>query len=514
MADAASQDPERKAANMTEDYDLKEHQPLDGVTSMDVGHVQVSKPHKPFTLLSILALGWNITNTGIGLVLVMGNAVFGGGPLFFYSTLLMAAVAVCVAITLGELASAYPHTGGQYFWVAQLAPKKQRRFLSYITAFLTWASVICTSTSAAQALSSITFELVLVARPDFAYERWMGFLLMEAYQVLAALTTIHEHFLPQLQKGFLVLSIVTTLAIFITLLASKSEKQSAAAVFGAEEYFNLSGWPDGMAFLIGMSGINWGFSCLDAATHVSEELPHPRRDVPIAMLCTVGMATVIGIMISLAIFFAAVDLSNVTSLVALLNTIYNGNPACAYGLGILVVLIVFNALAGNQALQSRIVWALSRDKGTPFHSYMSRLAPAPFHTPLWATVWGIFWIGLCGFLYLGSVVAFNSFVSAGIVLQYLSYSAPTVMLLMYGRDKFPHGPFFWPKFGPFANVVVICWTGFVLVIYSFPLFLPVEADSMNYMSVVVIFAFLYALGYWVLYGRKHYTLMDVKLASD
>lgn len=141
----------------------------------------------------------------------------------------------------------------------------------------------------------------------------MGFLLMEAYQVLAALTTIHEHFLPQLQKGFLVLSIVTTLAIFITLLASKSEKQSAAAVFGAEEYFNLSGWPDGMAFLIGMSGINWGFSCLDAATHVSEELPHPRRDVPIAMLCTVGMATVIGIMISLAIFFAAVDLSNVTS---------------------------------------------------------------------------------------------------------------------------------------------------------------------------------------------------------
>lgn len=123
MADAASQDPERKAANMTEDYDLKEHQPLDGVTSMDVGHVQVSKPHKPFTLLSILALGWNITNTGIGLVLVMGNAVFGGGPLFFYSTLLMAAVAVCVAITLGELASAYPHTGGQYFWVAQLAPK-------------------------------------------------------------------------------------------------------------------------------------------------------------------------------------------------------------------------------------------------------------------------------------------------------------------------------------------------------------------------------------------------------
>lgn len=512
MADIDSPDAERKLKAMSDDYHVKEDPSLHGTTSEDVG--QVSKPLKSFTLLSMLALGWNITNTGIGMVLVMGSAVFGAGPLFFYSTLMIAGVAFCTAITLGELASAYPHTGGQYFWVAQLAPEQQRRFLSYITAILTWASVICTATSAAQALSSLTFELVFLARPDFGYQRWMGFLCMEAYQMLAALTTIHETFLPKIQKGFLGLSIATTLAIFIALLAPHSEKQTAAAVFGGDGYFNLSGWPDGVAFLVGMSGVNWGFSCLDATAHISEEVPHPRRDVPMAMLCTVGMATTIGIMINLAIFFAATDLPNVTSLIALLDVVYDGNPACAYVLGILVLLVVFNALAGGQALQARIVWALSRDKATPFHAHMSRLAPPPFYTPLWATLWGVCWIGLCGFLYLGSLVAFNSFVSAGILLQYITYSTPAVLLLLYGRSKFPRGPFFWPRFGPVANLVVITWTCLTLVMYSFPLFVPIEAGSMNYTSVVVVFAFLYAGGYWALYGHKHYSITDVQLASD
>lgn len=513
MADTTSPDSKHNVTARGDNYYAKEDIDLHETHSTDVGHV-VSRPLKPFTLWSALSLGWNITNTGIGMVLVVGNAAFGAGPLFFYATLLVAAVSFCVAITLGELVSAYPHTGGQYFWVAQLSPERHRRFLSYMTAILTWASIICTTTSVAQALSAITFELVYLTHPDFVYHRWMGFLLMQAYQILGALITIWERFLPKLQKGFLLFSMITTGAIFICLLAPNTPKQSAAAVFGADEYFNLSGWPDGVAFLVGMSGVNWGFACLDAATHLAEEIPQPRKNLPTALLITVGLATVIGVMINLAVFFAATDLENTTSIIALFYAVYHNNPICAYILGVMILLVVFNALAGNHALQARVIWALSRDKGTPFHSHMDRLAPAPFYTPLWATLWGVLWVGLCGFLYLASITAFNAFVSAGITLQYVTYATPALLLLVHGRDKFPHGPVFWPRFGPVANVVVIVWTLFTLVMYSFPYFLPVEADSMNYMSVVVVFAFIYAGGYWVLYGTKHYSLATIGMALE
>lgn len=483
------------------------------VTGTSVG--QISTPKKPFTVWSALSLGFNITNTGASMVLVVGNTSFGAGPLFFYSTILIAAVTFCVAVTLGELVSAYPHAGGQYFWAAQLSPEKYRRFFSYLTAILSWASVICVCASSAQAAGLVTFQIVSLARPDFVYQRWMGFLVMEGFNILAASLTIYEFLLPKISKGALFYVVAVTTAIFVCLLAPSSPKQSAAVVFGASgKYFNLSGWPDGIAFLIGMNGVNWCFSCLDAATHLSEEIQHPRKDIPIALLSVAGMALLIGVMMSLAIYFAAFDLETTTSIISLLNNIYDNNPTCAYVFGALLLLCLLNALASGHAWQARITWSLSRDKGTPFHSYMSTLAPAPFYTPLWATLWGACCVGLCGFLYLASATAFSSFVSGGVILQYITYATPTTLLLLHGRSNFNRGPFFWPKFGPVANVVVIVWSIFTLVVYSLPYFLPVAADTFNYVSVMVVIVFLYATIFWIVYGRKHYTLADVNLASD
>jgi hypothetical protein len=87
---------------------------LSGLEAASMDDVQIIKPpQKPFNAWSAMCLGYSISNTGIGMVLVVGSTVFGAGPLFVYGTLLIAAVTFCVAITLGELASAYPHAGGQ-----------------------------------------------------------------------------------------------------------------------------------------------------------------------------------------------------------------------------------------------------------------------------------------------------------------------------------------------------------------------------------------------------------------
>ena len=119
-----------------------------------------------------------------------------------------------------------------------------------------------------------------------------------------------------------------------------------------------------------------------------------------------------------------------------------------------------------------------------------------------------------GFLYLGSLTAFNAFISAGIVLQYMTYSVPAALLLLKGRANFPHGPFWWPRFGPIANVVVIVWTLIITVVYSFPLFVPVQANTMNYLSCVVVAAFAYAGAYWLFYGHKNFTLVNLQAVLD
>ncbi|RMJ26583.1 Amino acid permease [Aspergillus sp. HF37] len=482
---------------------------LDGTIEIGVGDQEEQKPQKAFTMLSAASLGYSICNTPVAMLLVMGNSVFGGGPLFFYGTLLIVVVSLSVAISLGELASAYPHAGGQYFYVAQLAPPKYRRYISYMTGIISWASVVCIGASSCSGTTGMAFQLVAIKYPTFEYHQWQGFLVFQAANLAAFFFNFFERFIPVLGKAFLCLSIVTGLTFFCTLLAAHSPKQSARGFF--VEYYNTSGWPDGVAFFIGISGINWGFSCLDAVTHLSEEIPAPRKNIPKALLTTVAIGAVTGLTTIFAIFFAAYDLPSTSSVIQLLDHIYNGYPIPGLVLGSILLTSTWASLIGIHTWQARIAWSLSRDKGLPFNSYLSRLAPPPFSVPLWAHLWSTAWISLCGFLYLGSLTAFNSFISAGIVLQYMTYSAPIVFLLLKGRKNFVHGPFFLPKIGLAANIILLCWTLITTVFYCFPLYLPVVANEMNYLSVVMVLAFLYALAYWAVYGKNHYKLVDLQV---
>lgn len=484
-----------------------------GSTVMDVE--QVEKPHqKPFTVWSAMSMGYSISNSGLAMVLIVSNSAFGGGPLFIYGTFLITFITFCGAITLGELASAYPHAGGQYFWVAQLASEKYRRFASYMTAIISWAGVVSIGASACSGVAINLFQLVSIQYSDFEYQQWMGFLVFLLANWTAASMVLYERIIPALSNFFLFVSVAIILAIFVCLLAPDTGKAPASLVFGGEGYFNISGWPDGIAFLIGISGVNWGFSCLDAVTHIAEEIPEPRKNIPKALLCVVAMGFLVAFPINIAMFFKAPDLENASSITSLLTDAFRGNTIPAIVLGAILIFTLWGTLLGIHTWQSRIVWSLSRDKGFPFHSRMMRIAPSPFHTPTWAILWGCCWITLCGFLFLGSTVAFNSFISAGIVLQYMSYAAPALFLLLKGRKNLPNGPFFWPRFGPIANVVVIVWTGLITVFYCFPLFTPVDAGSMNYLACVLVFAFLYAGAYWVVYGHKHYKLVDLALILD
>lgn len=96
---------------------------------MDGQHRNIHE--KPFTIWTAMGIGHSITNTAITLIVGLASgAALGGPPLFIYGFIMMAIIAVAVAISLGELASALPHSGGQYYWVAVLAPPSCRRFLS------------------------------------------------------------------------------------------------------------------------------------------------------------------------------------------------------------------------------------------------------------------------------------------------------------------------------------------------------------------------------------------------
>jgi choline transport protein len=89
-----------------------------------------SQTKRDLSLISIIALGWNICNSWAAIGATMSLSIASGGSVtLLYGLLLIVVLNGSAAATLAEIASVYPTAGGQYHWTSILAPKKWSRGL-------------------------------------------------------------------------------------------------------------------------------------------------------------------------------------------------------------------------------------------------------------------------------------------------------------------------------------------------------------------------------------------------
>ncbi|KAK2839264.1 hypothetical protein FQN49_006313 [Arthroderma sp. PD_2] len=466
-----------------------------------------TQTQKPFTTLSAIGIGYGVTNTAVGIPLILITAIpLGGSPLVFWGFLAMAVVGLATAMTLAELISAIPHPGGQYIWVNKLAPQRYRRGLSYTTAMISWIAAIATGSSGNLSVPLNAFTIVTLLHPNFIYQRWMGFVVFQVINIITCFGACFENVLPKLSKALLLLNAVSVGVIITTLFAMSSTHTSAEDFF---KVVNISGWPDGVAFIIGLNGLNWCFSCLDVATHLAEEIPSPGTNIPKALIWTIVIATSSGLLMVLAILLnlGPIDTTDYSG-IALFYRI-TGSKFAAIGLWIPVLFLVFASVWSIQTWQSRLAWTISRESGFPLHRHFSKIFPAPFYTPIWSLVGSAVGTALFGCLYLASELAFNSLIATGILLQYTSYSIPTILVIWQGRSNFRHGQFWYPKLGFLANIIMLAWTVVAFIFYCFPAYSEVLASQMNYVSGVLVSIAIFIASLWFLYAKKNYNVLEI-----
>ncbi|KAJ6088785.1 hypothetical protein N7486_010046 [Penicillium sp. IBT 16267x] len=345
--------------------------------------------------------------------------------------------------------------------------------------------------------------------PDVVAHPWTIFVTYQAFNMVMFIFNCWEMIVTKSSRLWLAVTILSPIVIFITLLARADTKQSAEFVFTG--FTNLSGWNDGIAFLTGLLGVNWAFSGIDAVTHMAEEIPDPRRNVPRALIATVIVGAVLAWPTAIVFMYVVPDIESVISTetglpsLAIFLYVFQGETAGPIALQTLLLLGSLGAVFAIQTWQARMAWAIARDGGFPFAKYIKAIAPFPYEVPLWAHLWSSLFVALLGCLYLGSSIAFNSLVGGAILMQYVSYSIPVVLLLLRGRSNIPRGPFWLGKWGLFCNIVTLLWTAFALVFYSFPPYYPTTLTTMNYISVVVVGFALVCSVYYLFFGRRTFT---------
>lgn len=292
-----------------------------------------------------------------------------------------------VNVSMAEMASMAPTTGGQYHWVSEFAPRKYQKFLSYI---MGWMCVLAWQTFVAStcyiAGTQIQGLLVLNYSPQYEPQLWHSTLLAIALAAFGVFfNIILARKLPLVEAGLLSIHVLGFIAILATLwvLAPRAPASQVFTTFN-----DGGGWGSlGTSTMVGITAGIIPLLGADAAVHMSEELQDASRSLPRAMVSTTLVNGALGW--TMLITFCSTlgnlaDILDSPTKVPFIAMFFNTTQT-ASGATAMSVLIIFMTVAGiltQHATASRQLWAFSRDKGMPFSPWFS--CRSPRRAPRWA----------------------------------------------------------------------------------------------------------------------------------
>lgn len=191
--------------------------------------------------------------------------IAGGAASAVWCWLIGGAGALCLALSIAEISSAYPTSGALYFTIKYLAPLQWVPVIAWVDGWLNLIGQICGSASSAYGASQMLLAAVSIGS-DFGYFPTQGHII----GVMAALTFVHAllntmstAWLNHLAKTYAVFHIGVLVAACIALLVLQKDKHTAEYAFTNVE--PSSGWtPPGFSFLFGFLSVAWTMTDYDA----------------------------------------------------------------------------------------------------------------------------------------------------------------------------------------------------------------------------------------------------------
>ncbi|KAL6613818.1 hypothetical protein ACP70R_036088 [Stipagrostis hirtigluma subsp. patula] len=484
------------------------------------------------SVLSNFAFSFSIISVITGVTTTYNTGLRYGGPVSMtVGWLVVAAFNGCVALSMAEICSAYPTSGGLYYWSAKLAGKDWAPLASWVTGW---------------------FNIVGQVRPTFTdardHEFWAGttsidFALAQLVQVIVLLGTGGLNGGGYMASKYVVLAIYGAIlimhgvinslpiqwlawfgrlgsfcnvaGIFVLLIlipAVAKERASMKFIFTHFNTGNDMGIHD-KAYILAVGLLMSQFSLVgyDASAHMTEETKNADWSGAMGIINSVALSSVFGWIYLAALSSLMTDIpyllspDNDAGGYAVAQSLYNAFHR-RYGSGIgglvcLGIIAIATFLCGSACItsNSRMGYAFSRDGAMPFSRVWYRVnkQEVPINV-VWLSVAVAFVMALTS---LGSQVAFQAMLSIATIGLYIAYALPIFFRVTTARKSFVPGPFHLGKYGVVIGWVAIAWVALVTVLFSLPVAYPVAKDNFNYTPVAVGGVLLLSVGAWVLHAR-------------
>ncbi|CAL4952753.1 unnamed protein product [Urochloa decumbens] len=338
------------------------------------------------SVLSNFALSFSIISVMMGVTTTYNTGLRYGGPASMtLGWLVVSALNGCVALSMAEICSAYPTSGGLYYWSAKLAGKEWAPLASWVTGWFNIVGQWAGTTSVDFSLAQLVQVIILLGTGGLNGGGYMA----SKYVVLAiygAILVIHGlmNSLPiQYMAWFGHLGTFWNAAgIFVMVILIPAVAKERASLEFIFTHFNTD---NGMgihskAYILAVGLLMSQYSIIgyDASAHMTEETKKADWSGPTGLVTAVALSSAFGWIYLLALTSLVTDIpylldpGNDAGGYAVAQALYNAFHR-RYGTGVggvlcLGVIAVTTFLCGCGCItsNSRMGYAFSRDGAMPF----------------------------------------------------------------------------------------------------------------------------------------------------
>ncbi|MGW2835604.1 amino acid permease [Streptomyces sp. NPDC001286] len=454
-----------------------------------------------FSVICILAGGMSLFGFGLA---------HGGPVVMLGSWIVIGAMTLLVGLSLADVVSAYPTSGGPYFMADKLGGARW----GWMTGWLNLLGLL-------GAIAGIDYGAA-VFTGAFAQMQWgitpTGGVTMAIFGCILLLHGLFNSAGVRLVNALNAISVWWQLAgvtvIVSALTLAPTPHRSPAFVF--THFHNDTGFTHPLyVALIGSLLAGYTFCGYDASAHVAEETADAQNSAPRGIVRSIYVSWAAGFVLLAGLLFALQDYT------ATQNTPTGVPPAQIFldvlgasgAKALLAVVIVAMLFCGNAevAAASRMVYAFSRSRALPGWQSWRRVNERT-KTPTRA-VWFVIVVPfLLALPALFSPTAYGAITAINAVGMIPAYGIPVFLALRKG-DAFQPGLWTLGRWRRPIGYVAIAYVAVITIVFCLPQSTPITADSFNYAGVTLLAALMLAWSTWITRGKRDYQLTAAATAQ-
>ncbi|KAI0049724.1 amino acid transporter [Auriscalpium vulgare] len=469
---------------------------------------------RAFTPLEVFGVAFSIIGLLPSIASVLFYSIPNGGPAAMVWGWAVASIFILfVGMSMAELASAAPTSGGLYFWTHSLSSPHSRNLLAWIVGYANTIGSVASVASIdwgcavqVMAAASIGSNQSFVPTDAMTFGVYAAIVLTHA--IVCCLGT---RVLARLQSVYVILNVLLCFAVIVALPASTPKEFKNSASFALGNFTNLYDWPNGFAFILSFLAPLWTICSFDSSVHISEEASNAATAVPWAIVWAIAIAGILGWAINVSLAFCMG-----TDLQGLMDSPI-GQPMAqiffnAFGqkgtLAVWSFVIMVQYMMGSSMMlaASRQSFAFARDGALPFSQYLYRMnsfTKTPVNTVWFTAIFAL----LLGVLVFAGAQAINAVFAISVTALYIAYSVPIAARWIWRKENgFVPGPFTLGSWSAPIALISVVWMTFMSVVFFFPTTAHTDTADMNYTVVVLGGVLILSLVwyYFPKYGGVHW----------